>query len=59
MSAYFERFLAGMLSNVRPENARRRERLVAVDTFVRTFAAVHLHILSQHRHRHRHRHFFK
>jgi len=39
---YFERFLAGMLSNVCPENTGSRERFVTVDTFVRAFAAVNL-----------------
>jgi len=41
--SHLEWFLAGMLSNMRSQNTRRRESFTTVDAFVRTFTAVHLY----------------
>ena len=39
---HLERFLSGMLADVGSQNAGRRESFAAVDTLVRTLAAVNL-----------------
>ena len=46
-ATYFERLFARVLTYMSAQNARRCECLIAINTLVRSFAAVHSHMLVQ------------